>query len=67
MNRPSNPAHHFICEPGTESEVYERKMKSARTTKWASNVMYGAAGFFVLGGVVLGATQSNASNSAVPP
>ena len=37
-------------------------MKSARTTKWASNVMYGAAGFFVLGGVVLGATQSNASN-----
>ena len=67
MNRPSNPAHHFICEPGTESEVYERKMKSARTTQWASNVMYGAAGFFVLGGVVIGATQSNASNSAVPP
>ena len=67
ISQPSNPAHHFICEPGTESEVYERKMKSARTTQWASNAMYGFAGALVLGGVVIGATQSNSSNSAVPP
>jgi hypothetical protein len=67
MSPPSNPEHHFICEPGTESEVYERKMKSAQSTKWASNMMYGFAGAFVLGGVVMGVTSSNAGNAAVPP
>lgn len=53
LSRPMNPEHHFICEPGTEPEIYARKMSAAGSTRNAAYAFYGLAGVcLVASGVV---------------
>lgn len=51
LRKPRSSDHHYVCELGTESEIYDRKMHSAQWTEFASKGFYAVGCISLLGGL----------------